>query len=157
MGETEKGGTMDAANLLKPALARRQIRCIGATTTSEFQRLIQGKDKAFERRFVNVDLQEPTEAAAKAMLDAVRPVFESHHGVQVAPGTLEAAVVASRALRGRFLPDRALDILDDAATLASMEAETDTTPVCQVRHAHQAAKEAISAADSSKFSFLRNW
>ncbi|CAE7539823.1 hsp104 [Symbiodinium pilosum] len=67
---------MDAANLLKPALARGELRCIGATTTAEYKRLIQNQDKAFERRFVIVELFEPSEEAAEEMLQAMRPVFE---------------------------------------------------------------------------------
>ncbi|CAE7652524.1 clpB2, partial [Symbiodinium necroappetens] len=74
-GETEKGSSMDAANLLKPALARGELRCIGATTTAEYKRLIQNQDKAFERRFVIVELFEPSEEAAEEMLQAMRPVF----------------------------------------------------------------------------------
>lgn len=148
-GETEKGSSMDAANLLKPALARGELRCIGATTTGEYKRLIQNQDKAFERRFVIVELFEPSEEAAEEMLQAMRPVFEQHHGVSVTREAVRAAVVGSRALRGRFLPDRALDVLDDAATLASAEAETPgAIPVCTAEHAHKAACQVALGAAS---------
>mmetsp|Transcript_43147 Transcript_43147/g.101371 ORF Transcript_43147/g.101371 Transcript_43147/m.101371 type:complete len:546 (-) Transcript_43147:60-1697(-) len=147
-GETEKGGSMDAANLLKPALARGEFRCIGATTTAEYQRFIQNKDKAFERRFVVLDILEPSEAAAVEMLQASRPSFEKHHGVKVLPATVEAAVRGSRVLKGRFLPDRALDVLDDAATLAAVEAaqQGDFVPVCRPEHVDRATQEATRKA-----------
>ncbi|CAK9043258.1 unnamed protein product [Durusdinium trenchii] len=148
-GETEKGSSMDAANLLKPALARGELRCIGATTTAEYKKLIQNQDKAFERRFVIVELSEPTEAAAEEMLLAMCPAFEQHHGVKVTPEAVRASVRGSRALRGRFLPDRALDVLDDAATLASAEAEASgTSPLCTAEHAIQAARQVALGAAS---------
>ncbi|CAK0860742.1 unnamed protein product [Prorocentrum cordatum] len=111
LGETEKGGSMDAANLLKPALARGELRCIGATTTAEYKKVVQGRDKAFERRFVVVELDEPSEEIAEQMLEGLLPAFERHHDITVQRETLRAAVYNSRMLRGRFLPDRALDIL----------------------------------------------
>jgi len=153
-GETEKGSSMDAANLLKPALARGELRCIGATTTAEYKKLIQNQDKAFERRFVIVELSEPTEAAAEEMLLAMSPAFEQHHGVKVTPEAVRASVRGSRALRGRFLPDRALDVLDDAATLASAEAAADDSyrtgalPLCTADHAIAAAKQVALGAAS---------
>ncbi|CAJ1333345.1 unnamed protein product [Effrenium voratum] len=143
-GETEKGSSMDAANLLKPALARGELRCIGATTTAEYKKLIQNQDKAFERRFVIVELQEPSEAAAEKMLLSALPAFERHHGVKVTKEAVRASVQGSRALRGRFLPDRALDVLDDAATLAS---EADGG-VCTEEHALQAARKVALGAAS---------
>lgn len=164
-GETEKGGTMDAANLLKPALARGELRCIGATTTSEYRRLIQGKDKAFERRFVTIEVKEPTEDAAEKMLDAIRPALEKHHRVSVAPEALRASVRASRVLRDRFLPDRALDVLDDAATLASIEFKGQNgdhqPPVCTQDHVQQVVQEAASRGTGTrefiKRLFSRPW
>eukprot|EP00930_Biecheleria_cincta_P094630 TRINITY_DN8596_c0_g1_i1.p1 TRINITY_DN8596_c0_g1~~TRINITY_DN8596_c0_g1_i1.p1 ORF type:complete len:475 (+),score=113.14 TRINITY_DN8596_c0_g1_i1:167-1591(+) len=146
-GETDKGSSMDAANLLKPALARGELRCIGATTTAEYEKLIRNQDKAFERRFVIVELHEPSEAAAEEMLSALRPAFEQHHGVIVQPEAVRAAVRGSRVLRGRYLPDRALDLLDDAATLASMEA-ADERPICTAEHARRAAHQAIAGTGS---------
>eukprot|EP00931_Biecheleriopsis_adriatica_P059260 TRINITY_DN35429_c0_g1_i1.p1 TRINITY_DN35429_c0_g1~~TRINITY_DN35429_c0_g1_i1.p1 ORF type:complete len:507 (+),score=135.62 TRINITY_DN35429_c0_g1_i1:29-1522(+) len=157
-GETDKGSSMDAANLLKPALARGEIRCIGATTTAEYKKLIQNQDKAFERRFVVVELQEPSEASAEEMLLAARPAFEQHHGVVVTPEAVRAAVRSSGVLRGRFLPDRALDVLDDAATLASEEAEKlDEQPVCTAEHARKAAQHAASGASSFRERLLTRY
>jgi len=156
-GETDKGSSMDAANLLKPALARGELRCIGATTTAEYKKLIQNQDKAFERRFVIVELEEPSEAAAEEMLAAMRSSFEQHHRVVLTPEALRAAVRGSRALKGRYLPDRALDILDDAATLASVEGCSDSTdgvPVCTADHAIRAASLAAQGAQNLKEKLL---
>mmetsp|Transcript_34715 Transcript_34715/g.79573 ORF Transcript_34715/g.79573 Transcript_34715/m.79573 type:complete len:539 (-) Transcript_34715:57-1673(-) len=160
-GETDKGGSMDAANLLKPALARGEFRCIGATTMAEYRRFIQNKDKAFERRFVMLDILEPNEAMAAAMLEASRAAFERHHGVKVLPETVEAAVRGSRVLRGRYLPDRALDVLDDAATLAAIEGQSqgDFVLVCRPWHVERATEEArrkLQGADDFSY-FSRLW
>jgi len=159
-GETEKGGSMDAANLLKPALARGELRCIGATTTAEYKKVVQGRDKAFERRFVVVELDEPSEEIAEQMLEGLLPAFERHHDITVQRETLRAAVYNSRMLRGRFLPDRALDILDDAATLASVErtgTEADGRPVCTPEHTRRAAQETAMSGGLTLRQRLENW
>lgn len=158
-GETEKGGSMDAANLLKPALARGELRCIGATTTAEYKKVVQGRDKAFERRFVVVELDEPSEEIAEQMLEGLLPAFERHHGITVQRETLRAAVYNSRLLQGRFLPDRALDILDDAATLASVERtgmEAAGKPVCTPEHTRRAAQETATSGLTLR-QRIENW
>jgi type VI secretion system protein VasG len=108
-------GTGDAANLLKPALARGEIRAIAATTWSEYKQYIE-KDPALERRFQRIKVEEPTVAEATTMLRGIRPAYEAHHGVQVTEAAVEAtAALAGRYISGRQLPDKAVDVLDTAA------------------------------------------
>lgn len=108
------GGTMDASNLLKPALAKGSLKCIGATTYSEF-RTIFDKDHALSRRFQKIDIPEPTHAEAVAILQGLRPSFEAFHEVRYTQAALEAAVdLSARYIHERFLPDKAIDVLDEA-------------------------------------------
>ena len=108
-------GAMDIANILKPALARGQMRVIGATTTGEYRRYIE-KDPALERRFQPVRVEEPTPAQARKILQGLRPIYESHHGVRITDEALDAAVELSvEYLTDRRLPDKARDLLDQAA------------------------------------------
>jgi ATP-dependent Clp protease ATP-binding subunit ClpA len=110
------GGGMDAANLLKPALARGTLRMIGATTIGEYRKYIE-KDAAFARRFVRIDVAEPDEPICLRILKGVRPKYEEHHKVKIADDALEAAVTLSkRYLPDRFLPDKAVDLLDECAS-----------------------------------------
>jgi ATP-dependent Clp protease ATP-binding subunit ClpB len=107
-------GAADAANLLKPALARGQLRCIGATTDSEYMRHIE-KDGAFERRLQRVQVPEPDVAATTAILRGLRDTYEAHHGVRVLDESLQhAAVLAERYISERHSPDAAIDLLDEA-------------------------------------------
>ncbi len=118
VGAGNTQGGLDAANILKPSLARGELRCIGATTFSEYKRHIE-KDAALERRFQTVELVEPTPAEAKDILAGVRQSYETFHGVAVPPELLERAVDLSvRFLPDRFLPDKALDVIDEALALA---------------------------------------
>ena len=115
MGAGAAEGALDASNILKPALARGGLSVVGATTAAEYARFIE-KDSAFARRFERVDIPEPDDDMALAMLRAQAPSLESHHGVKIEPAALEAAVKLSRRyLADRRLPDKALDLLDDAA------------------------------------------
>ena len=108
------GGTMDASNLLKPALAKGQLRCIGATTYQEY-RTIFDKDHALSRRFQKVDVGEPTPAETVAILRGLKSSFESFHHVKYTQEALEAAVELSvRYINERFLPDKAIDVIDEA-------------------------------------------
>jgi len=108
------GGTMDASNLLKPALARGSLRCIGATTHQEYRNLFE-KDRALSRRFQKIDVVEPSEAEAIAILKGLKARLEDHHGVRYSHSAIEHAVrLAKRHLRERHLPDSAIDILDEA-------------------------------------------
>merc|ERR1740121_1104128 len=90
-----ESNNVDAANLMKPMLARGELRCIGATTTDEYQRLISSKDAAFERRFQVVELAEPTRAAAAEMLRGLLPAYAAHHGLEIGAQIAEASVAAS--------------------------------------------------------------
>ena len=109
-------GAVDAANILKPALARGEIQLIGATTLAEYRKHVE-KDAALERRFQPVTIEEPTPAGALTILRGLRERYEAHHGVRISDGALAAAVNLSvRYVTDRFLPDKALDLIDEAAS-----------------------------------------
>lgn len=123
-GATE--GAMDAANLLKPALARGELRAIGATTLKEYQKYIE-KDPALERRFQPVYVEEPTPEATLAILRGIKEKYEVHHGVRITDKALTAAVdLSDRYITDRFLPDKAIDLMDEAA--AARRIELDSLP-----------------------------
>ena len=108
------GGTMDASNLLKPALAKGSLRCIGATTYDEY-RTIFDKDHALSRRFQKIDVVEPTIAETVQILRGLKPMFEGFHQVRYTQGALEAAAeLSARYINERFLPDKAIDVMDEA-------------------------------------------
>lgn len=119
-------GAMDAANLLKPALARGELRSIGATTLKEYQKYIE-KDKALERRFQTVVVDEPTIQDAISVLRGIKEKYEVHHGVQIKDDAIIAAVeLSSRYISDRQLPDKAIDLMDEAA--ARMRIQLDSMP-----------------------------
>ena len=108
------GGTMDASNLLKPALAKGSLRCIGATTYDEY-RIIFDKDHALSRRFQKIDVVEPTVSETVQILRGLKPMFEAFHQVRYTQGALEAAAeLSARYINERFLPDKAIDVMDEA-------------------------------------------
>src|SRR5213079_1147257 len=114
VGAGSAEGSLDAANILKPALSRGEIQCIGATTPSEFRKSIE-KDRSLERRFQAVKVPPPSEAEAVEILDGVRERYESFHQVRYTEDALEAAVYQShRYIPDRFLPDKAIDVIDEA-------------------------------------------
>jgi ATP-dependent Clp protease ATP-binding subunit ClpC len=116
-------GAVGASELLKPALARGELRCIGATTLADYRRHIE-KDAALERRFQPVLVDEPTEEEAVEMLKAVRANYELHHGVGMTDEAIQAAVkLSSRYINDRFLPDKAIDVLDEASSALRLQAE----------------------------------
>ncbi len=118
-GETHQG-TLDAANILKPALARGEIRCIGATTPTEYRKYIE-RDAALERRFHPLFLNEPTPDESFDILEGSRPVYEEHHRVKIPRETLKTAIELSvRYLPQRRLPDKALDLIDEACALINL-------------------------------------
>lgn len=126
-GATE--GAMDAANLLKPALARGVIHCIGATTLGEYQKHIE-KDPALERRFQMVLIQEPSPEDALIILTGLRERYENYHGVRVTDGALHAAVTLSyRYISDRFLPDKAIDLIDEAASMIRLQLGSRPIPI----------------------------
>jgi ATP-dependent Clp protease ATP-binding subunit ClpB len=119
-------GAMDAANLLKPALARGELHAIGATTLKEYQKYIE-KDKALERRFQSVMVDEPEPADAISILRGIKDKYELHHGVRIKDDAVIAAVeLSQRYITDRFLPDKAIDLMDEAA--AKLRMEIDSLP-----------------------------
>ena len=121
-GKTE--GSMDAANLLKPMLARGELRCIGATTFDEYRKYIE-KDKALERRFQRVMVQEPTVEDTISILRGLKDRFESYHGVKILDeAIIAAATLSNRYITDRFLPDKAIDLIDEACATLRVEMES---------------------------------
>jgi ATP-dependent Clp protease ATP-binding subunit ClpA len=118
------GGSLDASNILKPALASGSLRCIGSTTYKEFRNYFE-KDRALVRRFQKIDVPEPTEDQAVKILQGLRPSFEAHHGVKYTDGALKAAVKLSiRYIHDRKLPDKAIDIIDEVGAAQMLKPET---------------------------------
>ena len=125
-------GAQDAANLLKPALARGELRCIGATTLDEFRKHIE-KDKALERRFQPVFVGEPSVADTLSILRGIKEKYEVHHGIRIRDNALVAAAkLSDRYVTGRQLPDKAIDLMDEAASRLKMEIDSVPTPIDQV-------------------------
>lgn len=115
VGAGAASGSMDAANILKPALARGEIRCIGATTPTEYKKHLEA-DSALERRFQTITVEEPTLEKAIEILQGIAPYYESYHRVRIAPEAIErAATLSKRYIQNKQLPDKAIDILDEAA------------------------------------------
>lgn len=126
VGAGKGEGAMDAANILKPALARGELRAIGATTLDEFQKYFE-KDKALERRFQKVMVNEPDEESAIAILRGLKERYENHHHVRIRDEAIVAAVqLSERYITDRFLPDKAIDLVDEAA--AKLKLEIDSVP-----------------------------
>lgn len=120
VGAGATSGSMDASNLLKPALARGELHCIGATTLKEYQKYIE-KDQAFARRFQPVYVDEPQVEETISILRGIKEKYELHHGVRIADAALvAAAVMSNRYITDRFLPDKAIDVIDEAASKLKM-------------------------------------
>ena len=123
MGAGSGEGSMDAANILKPALARGQIRLIGATTMDEYRKTVE-KDKALARRFQIVQVDEPSPAVTLRILKGVKQHYEKHHGVIIPDSILETAIVmAGRYINDRFMPDKVIDVIDEASAIAKVSAD----------------------------------
>ncbi len=123
-GKTE--GSMDAANLLKPMLARGELKCIGATTFDEYRKYIE-KDRALERRFQKIQVEEPTVEDTISILRGLKDRFESHHGVEIKDEAIvAAAILSNRYITDRYLPDKAIDLIDEAC--ACIRVEMDSMP-----------------------------
>ena len=143
---------MDASNLLKPALARGQLRCIGATTIDEYRKYIE-KDKALERRFQQVYIGEPTVEDTVSILRGLKPRYEVHHGVRIRDeALLAAAKLSSRYLPDRFLPDKAIDLVDEACAKLKNELTSKPTALDEVdRRILQLEMEKLSlSSDQAK-------
>jgi ATP-dependent Clp protease ATP-binding subunit ClpB len=129
-GKTE--GSADAANMLKPQLARGELRCIGATTLDEYRKYIE-KDPALERRFQPVKVQEPTVEATIAILRGLKERYENHHGIRIQDAALvSAATLSNRYIADRFLPDKAVDLMDEAASRLRIELDSMPTEIDQL-------------------------
>jgi len=126
VGAGKAEGAMDAGNMLKPALARGELHCVGATTLDEYRKYIE-KDAALERRFQKILVGEPTVEATIAILRGLQEKYEVHHGVQITdPAIVAAAELSHRYITDRFLPDKAIDLIDEAA--AKIKIEMDSKP-----------------------------
>ena len=126
VGAGKGEGAMDAANILKPALARGELRSIGATTLDEYQKYFE-KDKALERRFQTVMVDEPDTASSISILRGLKERYENHHQVRIKDEAIIAAVeLSNRYITDRFLPDKAIDLMDEAA--AKLRMERDSLP-----------------------------
>jgi ATP-dependent Clp protease ATP-binding subunit ClpC len=126
VGAGSAEGSLDAANILKPALSRGEIQCIGATTPAEFRKSIE-KDRSLERRFQAVKVPPPSEEEAISILDGVRERYEAFHQVRYTQDAIEAAVYqSSRYIPDRFLPDKAIDVIDEAGARVKLRARRDT-------------------------------
>jgi len=124
VGAGKAEGSMDAANILKPALARGELRLIGATTIKEYMQYIE-KDKALERRFQPIMIKEPTVEDTISILRGLKEKYEVHHGVRIKDSAIvAAATLSARYIQGRFLPDKAIDLIDETASKIKMEIES---------------------------------
>jgi len=124
VGAGSAEGAMDASNIIKPALSRSEMQCIGATTLNEYRKYIE-KDAALERRFQQVKVDEPTEEDAVKILYGLRGKYEAHHKARYTPAAIEASVkLTARYLTGRYLPDKAIDVLDEAGSRARISQMT---------------------------------
>ena len=124
IGAGASEGSMDASNLLKPALSRGELHCIGATTLDEYQKYVE-KDPALQRRFQPVYIEEPSVEDTISILRGIKDKYELHHGVRITDGAIVAAAqLSNRYIQNRFLPDKAIDLMDEAASRIRMEVES---------------------------------
>ncbi len=156
VGAGKSEGAMDAANLLKPLLARGEIDCIGATTLNEYREYIE-KDRALERRFQTVMVGEPSVEDTITILRGLKERFESYHGVQITDGALiSAATLSNRYITNRFLPDKAIDLLDEACASIKVEIESMPTELDEVsRKIRSLEIEKVALAKEKDESSLR--
>ena len=160
VGAGSAEGAVDAANILKPALGRGEIRVIGATTLEEYRKFIE-KDAALERRFQSVQVGEPDEGKALQILQGLRPKYEAYHGLSIEDEALRTAVTLSkRYLPDRFLPDKAIDLIDEAAASVKLSARSASPELKALEEKASAAardkETAIRAQDYEKATRLRD-
>lgn len=153
-------GAIDAANILKPALARGELQAIGATTTDEYRKHIE-KDGALERRFQSILVEEPTKENAIEILKGLRDKYEAHHRVTITDGAIEAAVELShRYIPDRFLPDKAIDLVDEAASKIRLETVTAPPDLKELEERLEKTvkekEEAVSIQDFERAATLRD-
>ena len=160
VGAGSAEGAMDASNIIKPALSRAELQCIGATTLNEFRKHIE-KDSALERRFQQVKVNEPSTEDAIAIMKGLREKYESHHKVRYTDEALEASVkLTSRYLTSRFLPDKAIDVVDEAGARARIKTMTRPAGLkeleAKIAEINNDKVEAINDQDFEKAAALRD-
>ena len=160
IGAGSAEGAVDAANILKPALARGEIQVIGATTIDEYRKHIE-KDAALERRFQSVMVGEPTKEEAVQILKGLRSKYEAHHKIKITDEAIEAAVnLSSRYISDRFLPDKAIDLIDEAASkkrISEITAPPDLRDLeDKIKKLHADKEEAVRSQEFEKAAELRN-
>ena len=160
VGAGSAEGAVDAANILKPALSRAEIRVIGATTRDEYRRYIE-KDAALERRFQPVTVSEPSPEAAVEILLGLRDKYEAHHKLAISDEAIRASVELSRRyLPDRFLPDKAIDLMDEACSRVRMECEQRTPEMKELEErlsqVRREKEEAIAGEDFETAARLRD-
>ena len=161
VGAGASEGSMDASNLLKPALARGELHCIGATTLAEYRKYVE-KDAALERRFQPVFVGEPTVEDTISILRGLKEKYELHHGVRITDGAIvAAATLSNRYISDRFLPDKAIDLMDEAASRLRMEVESKPEEIenldrriMQLRIEREALKRETDAASKDRLDTL---
>jgi ATP-dependent Clp protease ATP-binding subunit ClpC len=160
VGAGSAEGAMDASNIIKPALSRGELQCVGATTLNEYRKYIE-KDAALERRFQTVKVEAPSVEEAVQILKGLRPKYEAHHKARLTDEALEASVkLSDRYLTGRFLPDKAIDVMDEAGARARINAMTRPPDVKEIEKEIEAIRidkeAAIKAQDFEKAAALRD-
>ena len=163
VGAGKGEGAMDAANLIKPALARGELHCIGATTLDEYQKHVE-KDPALQRRFQPVFVGEPTVEDTISILRGLKEKYELHHGVRITDGALvSAATLSHRYISDRFLPDKAIDLMDEAASRLRMEVESKPEEIenldrriMQLQIEREALKKESDDASKDRLAALEN-
>ena len=153
-------GAIDASNILKPALARGEVQVIGATTLNEYQKYVEA-DAALERRFASVTINEPTPEVALTILKGLRPKYEKHHQLQITDEALESAVkLSKRYIASRFLPDKAIDLMDEAAARVRINNSQKVDKVSAIKkklsELSQEKTEALLKEDFEKAAEIRN-
>ena len=160
VGAGSAEGAMDASNIIKPALSRGELQCVGATTMNEYRKYIE-KDAALERRFQTVKVDAPTVDEAIEILKGLRPKYEAHHKAKLTDEALETAVkLSDRYITGRFLPDKAIDVMDEAGSRARINAMTRPPDVKEIEKEIEEIRvekeAAIKAQDFEKAAALRD-
>ncbi len=160
VGAGSAEGAVDAANILKPLLARGEVQVVGATTLNEYRKYIE-KDSALERRFSPVTVGEPTEEETIKILNGLRDKYEAHHNVKITEGAIKAAVELSiRYINDRFLPDKAIDLMDEAASRVKMRTYTMPDSIKEIEEKiatlDREKEEAIRVQDFEKAATLRD-
>ena len=160
VGAGSAEGAVDAANILKPLLARGEVQVVGATTLNEYRKYIE-KDSALERRFSPVTVGEPTEDETIKILEGLRDKYEAHHNVKISEGAIKAAVeLSTRYINDRFLPDKAIDLVDEAASRVKMRTYTMPDSIKEIEEKivtlDREKEEAIRVQDFEKAATLRD-